>query len=370
MHRRHFLATTAAGAAALFGAPALAADAPAAPASPPRQAPWRAFEVVTSVELPPDAGATRLWLPLPLTQDMPWQRALAVTWKGNARRMEIRRDERYGAPAFYAEWDDTRDLQEVSVTAVVRTRNRAVDPIGPALPHDVDRDELALYLAPTLHIPIDGIVRDTARKATRFASGDDNVSRARAIYEWIVENTYRDPKVAGCGAGDIVGMLESGHLGGKCADLSALFVGLCRASGIPARDVYGIRVADSTTWKSLGRTGDISRAQHCRAEFYDARYGWIPVDPADVRKVVLEEDRAGTLPLTDARVALARRTLFGFWEMNWVGYNTAGDTALAPPTARPLGHFMYPHAETRTGVLDPYAPEEFRYTITSREMRA
>ena len=40
-------------------------------------------------------------------------------------------------------------------------------------------------------------------------------------------------------------MLESKDLGGKCADLNALYVGLARASGLPARDVYGIRVAKS-----------------------------------------------------------------------------------------------------------------------------
>jgi hypothetical protein len=34
------------------------------------------------------------------------------------------------------------------------------------------------------------------------------VDRARAIYEWIVENTFRDPKVKGCGIGDISTMLK------------------------------------------------------------------------------------------------------------------------------------------------------------------
>jgi hypothetical protein len=40
-------------------------------------------------------------------------------------------------------------------------------------------------------------------------------------------------------------MLGTGYLGGKCADLKALFVGLVRAVGIPARDVDCIRVAPS-----------------------------------------------------------------------------------------------------------------------------
>ena len=69
------------------------------------------------------------------------------------------------------------------------------------------------------------------------------MDKARAIYEWIVQNTYRNPKTRGCGVGNIRFMLESGDLGGKCADLNALYVGLSRAGGIPARDMYGMRVA-------------------------------------------------------------------------------------------------------------------------------
>ena len=78
-----------------------------------------------------------------------------------------------------------------------------------------------------------------------------------------------------------VGILEAiwtdpRSLGGKCADLNALFVGLCRAIGLPARDLYGIHVAQSSRFKSLGRAGDITSAQHCRAEVFIERIGWVP----------------------------------------------------------------------------------------------
>jgi transglutaminase-like putative cysteine protease len=244
-----------------------------------------------------------------------------------------------------------------------------VDFARPGAFQSVPRDELEVYLQPTAHIPIDGIVRATASRILPIASGSP-VERARAIYEWIVVNTYRDPKVIGCGTGDIRFMLESGNLGGKCADLNALFVGLARSVGIPARDIYGVRVADSATWKSLGKSGDITRAQHCRAEYYDPSFGWVPVDPADVRKVVLEEEKDKLLPLDDPRVALARKTLFGYWEMNWMAFNTASDTRLAPQTTKALGHFMYPYAETAKGPLDYYSPQNFQYRMSSKEVLA
>jgi hypothetical protein len=40
-------------------------------------------------------------------------------------------------------------------------------------------------------------------------------------------------------------MRESRDSGGKCTDLNGLYVGLARGAGLPARDVYGIRVARS-----------------------------------------------------------------------------------------------------------------------------
>ena len=86
-------------------------------------------------------------------------------------------------------------------------------------------------------------------------------------------------------------MLESKDLGWKCADLNALAVGLARAAGLPARDAYGIRIAESELGYPAPRrlAGNIAKAQHCRAEVYIGGFGWLPVDPADVRKVVLEE---------------------------------------------------------------------------------
>ena len=75
--------------------------------------------------------------------------------------------------------------------------------------------------------------------------------------------------------GDIRAMLESGDLGGKCADLNALYVGLARAVGLPARHVYGLRIAKSELgYKSLGLAADIAtKGQHCRAEVYVREHG-------------------------------------------------------------------------------------------------
>jgi transglutaminase-like putative cysteine protease len=327
---------------------------------------WRTFDVTTHVEVLNPSGATRIWLPLPLTSMTPFQRTLANKFAaegGAAKLVESKTD----ALGIVAAEFPAGVKPALTLNCRVTTRDIAVDLSAPVKAPKVDRAELNYYLRPTKLLPTDGIVKDTAAEITRGATTD--VQKARAIYEWIVENTFRDPKTRGCGTGDIRFMLESRDLGGKCADLNALYVGLARASGLPARDVYGIRVGKSELgYKSLGASSEnISKAQHCRAEVYLNSCGWVPVDPADVRKVVLEEP-PGNRSLDDDMVKKARARLFGFWEMNWVAYNFAHDVALPGSGGKPLGFLMYPQAETAEGRLDSLDPDSFKYEITSKEL--
>jgi transglutaminase-like putative cysteine protease len=251
----------------------------------------------------------------------------------------------------------------------VATQNLAVDISSPGNAGKANPAELQYFLRSTKHMPTDGIVKSTAMEITKDSKTD--LQKARAIYEWIVDNTFRNPKTRGCGLGDIRFMLESKDLSGKCADLNALYVGLARASGLPARDVYGIRVAKSELgYKSLGASSEkVTKSQHCRAEVYLTDYGWVPVDPADVRKVVLEEP-PGNRPLDDDMVKTARTRLFGSWEMNWMAFNFANEIALPGSTGAPLTFLMYPQAETTDGRLDCLDPDNFKYEITSTEITA
>jgi transglutaminase-like putative cysteine protease len=165
-------------------------------------------------------------------------------------------------------------------------------------------------------------------------------------------------------------MLASKTLGGKCGDINGLFVGLVRAAGVPARDLYGIRVAPSAFgYKTLGAAGaDITKAQHCRAEVFLADYGWVPMDPADVGKVAREETGEWR-KIDDPIVAPVRAALFGSWEGNWVAFNAAHDVALPDATqGGQLGFFMYPQAETAGSRRDSLSPDTFRYAITARAL--
>src|SRR5437763_13831978 len=326
---------------------------------------WRTFQVTTRVEVLKTSGTTRIWVPAALISETPFQKTLTNTFNcedGTAKMVESKTD----ALGIIAAEFPAGARPILTVTSQIATKDCAVDFTARAAAPKETRAELEHFLRSTKLLPTDGIVKATASEITKGAKTD--VEKARAIYEWIVDNTFRNPKARGCGVGDIRFMLESKDLGGKCADLNALYVGLARAAGLPARDVYGVRVAKSEqAYRSLGvATDNISKAQHCRAEVHLHGFGWVPVDPADVRKVMLEEP-PGNRPLDDGMVTNARARLFGLWEMNWLAFNFAHDVTLPGSTRPPVGFLMYPQAETMDGRIDSLDPDLFKYQIASHE---
>jgi transglutaminase-like putative cysteine protease len=333
----------------------------------PRPGPWRGFEVVTELDIATSGGETQAWIPVPSVNEAAWFRSLGSTWTTNASSAELAREPRYGAQMLCLRWTAGEPAATARVTSRIATRDRSTDFSSPAAPAPLSAVDRVFYTEGTDLIPVDGIVKETSDRIT--AGNGTDLGKARAIYEWIVDKTFRDPNTRGCGIGDVASMLKTGNLGGKCADLNALYVGLARAAGLPARDVYGIRVAPSRFgYKSLGaNTAVITKAQHCRAEVYLAGFGWVPVDPADVRKVVLEEP-PGNLQLNDRKVVAARGALFGSWETNWLAYNTAHDVILPGSGGLKIPYLMYPEAKTAGLQLDSLDPANFKYAITAKEI--
>ncbi len=334
----------------------------------PQPGAWRNFQVLTRLEILKADGKTQAWIPVPAVDERDWFKSLGSAWTSNGDATLVR-EPKYGVAMLHVEWTDGEQNPVVKVTSRIATRDRAIDLAKPGRPVPLSAAERDRNTQGTELIPIDGIVKQTSDQIVAHASAETDIEKARTIYEWIVDNTYRDAAVRGCGIGDIAAMLRTGNLGGKCADLNALYVGLARAAGVPARDVYGIRVAPSKFgYKSLGaNSAVITKAQHCRSEVYLAGFGWVPVDAADVRKVVLEEPPTN-LALDDLKVIAARRALFGAWETNWLAYNFAHDVALPGSRGPKLGFLMYPQAETAGTRLDCLDPDNFKYTITAQEL--
>jgi transglutaminase-like putative cysteine protease len=369
MNRRTFLRaaaslSTAAATSHGFVSPARAQHKEFAP----RPGTWRTFEITTRVEVLEPTGVIRAWLPIPsVTSD--FQKPLGDQWTGNAKVLKSVADNPYGATLVYAKFAAGEAAPVVEAVSRFQTQDRAID-WSKKVAVAEDPAIVKTWTKSTDLMPTDGIVRETALEITKGKTTD--LEKVRAVYDWILANTYREPKVRGCGIGDIKTMLETKSFGGKCGDINGLFVGLVRSVGVPARDVYGIRVAPSAFgYKSLGAgSANISKAQHCRAEVFLKDYGWVAMDPADVTKVAREET-SEWLKIDHPLVEAVRPKLFGAWEGNWVAFNTAHDVALPGATqGGKLGFFMYPQSETAQGRRDSLDPDNFKYTITTREIKA
>ncbi len=331
----------------------------------------RKFKLVFDFDLHHDTQPfpAKLWNPLP--QYTGYQKVRTFVFNGNYDRFEINADNPYDADIFYAQWEKGNTPKQLHIEMEVETFYRSV-PVARIekfskmhlpVPQSVKR-----YLEPTAHIPTDGKIKAKADELTQGMK--DRFEKVRAIYNWVTEVTFRDPAVIGCGKGDAGKMIESGYFGGKCTDISSLFTALLRAAGIPAREVFGIRLGASHFSLALGKSdkhgfADITTWQHCRVEYFIPGAGWIPSDPADITKLELVEKLSHSQP----RVQELKKRYLHSWEMNWIGFNHARDFILSPkPEQYPLNMLGYPYAEVEDEVLDYYMPKTFRYHITSQEL--
>ena len=289
----------------------------------------------------------KLWIPYPLSDRDQLVTNVAVS--GNFAESAVYSDQKYSTPMLYARWQKGSNTRTLVFTFAV-TRQEVIRKDFPKQEAAWDPADYALYLAPTSLGPIDGVVKQLADRIVGNKTGV--YSKAKAIYDWTCENMYRDPNTKGCGSGDVCSLLLAP--GGKCTDIHSVFVSLCRAVGVPAREVFGIRQGKNTV-------EDITSWQHCWAEFYLPGYGWVPVDPADVRKMMLTQK----LNLDDQKTKEYRDYFWGAWDAYRVKLAVGRDVALNPPQAgRPLNTFGYPYAEVGGKPLDWLDPANFKYTIT------
>nr|WP_321398453.1 transglutaminase family protein [uncultured Desulfobacter sp.] len=303
------------------------------------------FTLTPTVEK--DAKHVDLWVPYPMSDE--FQTISDMSVSGNYTASGIYRDPASDAVYLHAVWNDLSQapncVMQFHITQKDR-RNTDIKGNGADFPKVVSK-----YLGESLFIPaMDPELQKIAAAATK--GKETTLDKAKALYDWVVENTFRDPAVKGCGLGSPTRTLQQCKGGGKCADLSAVFVTLLRAANIPARDVYGLRLGSP-------QDGDVTSGFHCWAEFYLPGTGWVMADPADVRKMMLVHK----LELKDAATDDWRKFFWGgddlfrlVLEKNSRGVNLNGADG-------PIPYFMYPAALVDGKMLDYFDAKTFSYNV-------
>jgi transglutaminase-like putative cysteine protease len=200
-----------------------------------------------------------------------------------------------------------------------------------------------------------GIVKTTADMIIEKAGAETVYDKAYAIYDWILENVERDGKIPARERGDVVAVLEGTKdpatpgrmVAGSCMEVHSVFVSLCRAEGIPAREAFGMRLVNPNNQPP---------SQNCRAQFYMPGYGWVTLDPAYALK--MKNDHIARNTLTPEIWDEIKDEYWVNANSNWIMCSTGRDIKLDPPqsylaeqpfeilnTDGTLNLFMFPYAE-------------------------
>ncbi|MDP2210146.1 MAG: transglutaminase domain-containing protein [Candidatus Aquicultor sp.] len=296
------------------------------------------------------ANRVRVWLPCPPSTS--YQKISKIAVNGNYDLKRISRDKQTGNKIVYVEWKKPKEKPELTFSFRVKrseiiTKNFSTS--EGQIPSSMKK-----YLKETALIKTSGDIKATAERVTKGKK--TSLAKAEAIYDYIVENYQRDPNIIGCGRGDVCNLAITKK--GKCADIHSVFVAMCRSVGVPARDIQGIRILPE-------KSGDITGAYHCRAEFYQPGYGWVTVDPSDVLKFMLKEK----LTLNDAKVQQKRDYFFGAQNENFIDISRGRDVRLIPArTKGKLNYFVYPFAEVDGKALDYLSQKNLKYKVTFQEL--
>jgi transglutaminase-like putative cysteine protease len=148
--------------------------------------------------------------------------------------------------------------------------NRAEQKAAPAPGREKLRPRL---LAPDLLVPLEGKAKELAASIAPGARSTGE--KARALYDHVLSRMSYDKSGKGWGRGDFQYACEVGK--GNCTDFHAMFIGLARASAIPALFEIGFSIPTDKT------EGEVA-GYHCWAEFENAAEVWVPTDISEASK--------------------------------------------------------------------------------------
>jgi len=301
-----------------------AGSAPARLATPQT----RVFEFTYRTQItqvPEGTKELRIWIPNPVTDA---HQLIGDVHIVSPVEAVVHKDPRFDNSILFVSIPDPKSTPiEIELKFKVRRSEYIKKDFARRQPVSAGRldTSVAAYLKPDRLVPLNDRITGLAAEVTAGKTTD--LEKARAIYDYTLANMKYDKSGEGWGHGDILYACDAKH--GNCTDFHALFIGLCRASGIPARFSIGFPLPD--------KRGEADIAgYHCWAEFYLNGYGWVPVDASEASKHPEK-----------------REYFFGAHDENRVQLSTGRDIVLEPKqSGAPLNYFVYPYAEADGKPLD------------------
>lgn len=317
-------------AAAAAGTVAALAGTDAAPAA--TEPSTRSFELTYHAivaDLPAGAHRVDVWLPYPHSDENQQVEVLAVD---AAAPYKVATEPEFGNQVLHLEVTRPQPRIDVAMRARV-TRHEVVRKDfarAGAHGHPEREPSLAKWLAADRLVPLDKRIRALSAEVT--AGKRTDLEKARAIYDYVVDTMSYDKSGTGWGNGDIYWACDRKR--GNCTDFHALFTGLARAAGIPAKFAIGFPIP-------IERGEGKIAGYHCWAEFWLDGYGWVPVDTSEARK---HPER--------------REYFFGAHDADRVQLTEGRDLELRPvQKGPPLNYFVYPYVEVDGKPFAPIAQE-------------
>jgi transglutaminase-like putative cysteine protease len=280
-----------------------------------------AFEYKATIkDIPARAQRVELWIPVP--HDDPFQKITGMEINSPSP-YEVHTSQ-YGNRVLHVSLSNP---QQTNFTVVMRFTAMRKEHVQARLQEasyyasDAKLDaDAAQWLKPDRLVPLDDKIRAWAREVVTAAGAKTDLEKARAIYNHVVSTVKYDKTGTGWGRGDIYYACDARR--GNCTDFHAIFIGYCRAVGIPARFAVGFPLP-------ADRGEGAVSGYHCWAEFYLRGVGWVPVDASEAAK-------------NPAR----REYFFGAHDENRVEFTRGRDLVLNPKQqGEPLNYFVYPYAE-------------------------
>ena len=270
--------------------------------------PSRRFQVEQTIVVPAQPAPVTVWVPLP--HDDAWQKIAVREATGGERVKDALGNEaaRYRLPAQGG---------TLHVAFTVERRERSGDlaaATGKAGSGGNDR-----WLKDDKLVQVDAKIRALSAQVTKGAHTP--LEKARAIYDYTVATMKYQKTGDGWGNGSIIWACTEKY--GNCTDFHALFMGLARAAGIPARFEIGRSVPAGS--------GEV-QGYHCWADFWVDGAGWVPLDASEAWK---HPEKRGYF--------------FGHHDDDRFALSQGRDLTLPGMKGPPLNYFVNPYGELPDG---------------------